>query len=135
MAHDIATLLERNLQGIFGEGDDARRREVAAEIFHEDVVFYEPHGIYRGRDEIARIAGVIRAMHPDYAYTSLGPAEVLHDRSGRVQWVSGKPGEPPAYAGTDVIIARDGRISEIHLFFDPLPGELATSTDASRKPD
>src|SRR5580704_14390566 len=32
-------------------------------------------------------------------------------------WVSGRPGEAPAYAGTDFIIARDGRIAAIYLFF------------------
>jgi len=34
---------------------------------------------------------------------------------------SGRPGEAPAYAGTDFIIARDGRIAAIYLFFDKLP--------------
>ena len=40
---------------------------------------------------------------------------------GRVPWVSGRPGEAPAYAGTDFIIARDGRIAALYLFFDKLP--------------
>jgi hypothetical protein len=113
---DIATLLVRNLQEIFGEGDDALRRKVAEEIFHEDVVFVEPHGIYRGRDEIVRIAGVIRAMHPSFRYTTTTPVEALHDQAGRVEWVAGAPGEPPAYAGTDFIVAQDGKISAIYLF-------------------
>jgi hypothetical protein len=39
---------------------------------------------------------------------------------GRVQWVSGRPGDAPAYAGTDFIIARGGRIAAIYLFFDKL---------------
>ncbi len=56
---DIATLLERNLQGIFGEGDEALRRKVAEEILHEDAVFVEPHGIYQGRDAIVRVAGSV----------------------------------------------------------------------------
>ena len=30
----------------------------------------------------------------------------------------GRPGEAPAYAGTDFIIARDGRIAAIYFFFD-----------------
>ncbi len=118
---DIATLLERNLQEIFGEGDDALRRKVADEILHEDAVFVEPHGIYTGRDEIVRIAGVIRAMHPSFRYRSTGVAEVLHDRAGRMAWVAGNPGEPPAYAGTDVIVAREGKIAAIYLFFDGAP--------------
>lgn len=40
-------------------------------------------------------------------------------RSGEV--VAGAPGEPPAYAGTDFIVAKDGRISWIYLFFDGQP--------------
>ena len=40
---------------------------------------------------------------------------------GRVLWVSGRPGEAPAYAGTDFIIAQDGRIAAVYLFFDKLP--------------
>jgi len=39
---------------------------------------------------------------------------------GRIQWVSGRPGEAPAYAGTDFIIARDGQIAAVYLFFDKL---------------
>jgi hypothetical protein len=31
-------------------------------------------------------------------------------------------GEAPAYAGTDLIIARDSRITAVYLFFDKLPG-------------
>ncbi len=118
---DIATLLERNLREIFGEGADALRRKVAAEILHDDAVFVEPHGIHRGRDEIARIAGVIRSMHPTFEYTTITDAEVLHDQAGRVKWVAGEPGEPPVYAGTDFVIARDGKIAAIYLFFDGAP--------------
>lgn len=115
---DIATLLERNLQGIFGEGDETLRRKVADEILAEDAIFVEPHGIYHGRDEIVRIAGTIRAKHPSFRYMPLAPAEVLHEQAGRVKWVAGTPGEPPAYAATDFIVARDGKIAAIYLFFD-----------------
>jgi len=40
-----------------------------------------------------------------------GPEE-LGD-GGRVRWVSGRPVRRPAYAGTDFIIARDGRIAAV----------------------
>jgi hypothetical protein len=43
----------------------------------------------------------------------------LHD-AGRLRWVAGPPGEAPASAGTDFLIARDGRIAALYLFFDPL---------------
>jgi hypothetical protein len=92
-------------------------------VFAEHAVFYEPHGITRGRDEIARIAGVIRASHPDFQYFAIVGPEELHGAAGRIQWVSGRRGEPPTYAGTDVIIARDGMIAAVYLFFDALPGD------------
>src|SRR6201992_2131187 len=101
-----ATLLKRNLQDVFGEGDPERRRAAIDEIYTEDVVFYDPSkGAYRGRDEIDRIAGVLRATHPDFTYQLIAEPEELGN-GGRVPWVSGRPGDAPAYAGTDFIIAR-----------------------------
>jgi len=115
----ISTLVIRNLEDVFGENDPVRRRAAIDEIFTEDCVFYEPNGSYRGRDEIHRIAGVIKATHPDFRYQPIVPPEELGN-GGRVQWVSGRPGEAPEYAGTDFIIARDGRIAAVYLFFDKL---------------
>ena len=119
MSYSVSTLLTRNLHDIFGENDPARRRAAIDEIFTEDCVFYEPRGTYRGRDEIDRIAGVIKATHPDFRYQPIVPPEELGN-GGRVQWVSGRPGEAPEYAGTDFIIARDGRIAAVYLFFDKI---------------
>ena len=120
MSYRISTLLTRKLDDVFGENDPARRRAAIDEIFAEDCVFYEPRGVYRGRDEIDRIAGAIKATHPDFRYQPIAAPEELGN-AGRVRWVSGPPGEPPVYAGTDFIVARDGRIAAVYLFFDPLP--------------
>jgi hypothetical protein len=120
MSTTASDLLLRNLHDVFGEIDPVRRRAAIDEIFHEDAVFHEPNGSYRGRDEIHRIAGVIKATHPDFRYQPLAPPEEVGG-SGRVRWVSGSPGKPPAYAGTDFAIVRDGKIAAIYLFFDKLP--------------
>ena len=121
MSYSISTLLTRNLHDVFGENDPARRRAAIDEIFTEDCVFYEPpKGVYHGRDEIDRVAGAIRATHPDFQYQPIAEPEEFGN-GGRIQWVSGRPGEAPAYAGTDFIIARDGRIAALYLFFDKLP--------------
>ena len=120
MSYSISTLLIRNLHDVFGENDPARRGAAINEIFTEDCVFYEPKGVYRGRDEIDRIAGAIKATHPDFQYQPIAEPEEWGN-GGRVRWVSGRPGEAPAYAGTDFIIARDGRIAAVYLFFDKLP--------------
>ena len=118
MSHSISTLLSRNLHHVFGENDPARRRAAVDEIFTEDCEFYDPgQGVYHGRDEIDRIAGAIKATHPDFVYQPIAEPEEAGD-GGRVQWVSGRPGDAPAYAGTDFIIVRDSRIAAIYLFFD-----------------
>src|SRR6266481_7052196 len=53
----------QSLHDVFGENDPARRRAVIDEIFTEDGVFYDPsRGVYRGRDEIDRIAGAFRVL-------------------------------------------------------------------------
>src|SRR5260370_12226312 len=121
MSFNISTLLTRNLNDVFGENDPARRRAAIDEIFTEDCVFDEPSGrVYLGRDEIDRVAGTIRATHSDFRYQPIAEPEELGN-AGRVKWVEGRPGEAPALAGTDFIIARDGRIAAIYLFFDKLP--------------
>lgn len=118
--YSISDLLRRNLRDVFGENDPARRRAAIDELYTEDVVFYDPNkGAYRGRNEIDRIAGVIKATHPDFSYQLLAEPEEAGN-GGRVPWVSGRPGDAPEYAGTDFIIARDGRIAAIYLFFDKL---------------
>ena len=117
MSYSLSTLLS----DCFGEIDPARRRAAIDEILTEDCVFYEPGGgIYRGRDEIDRVAGAIRSTHPDFRYEPIAKPEGLGN-GGRIQWVSGRPGEAPTYAGTDFIIARGGRIAALYLFFDKLP--------------
>ena len=121
MAYSISTLLTRNLHDVFGEMDPARRRAAIDEIFTEDCVFYDPTGgVYRGRDEIHRVAGAVKATHHDSRYQPIAAPEELGN-GGRIQWVEGVPGEPPAIAGTDFIIARDGQIAAVYLFFDKLP--------------
>jgi hypothetical protein len=120
MSFSISTLLIRNLDDVFGENDPARRRAAIDEIFHEDAVYYDRDGVYRGRDEIHRIAGVYGAVHPEFRYQPSAPPEELGD-GGRLRWVSRRPDFAPSYAGSDFIIARDGRIAAIYRFFDKLP--------------
>ena len=121
MSYSISTLLTRNLHDVFGENDPARRRAAIDELWTEDGVFYDPSkGVYQGRNAIDRVAGAIKATHPDFRYQPIAEPEEVGD-GGRLQWVSGPPGEAPAYAGTDFIVARDGRIAALYLFFDKLP--------------
>jgi hypothetical protein len=133
MPDSMSTLLNRNLHDVFGENDPARRRAAIDEIFTEDGVFYDPgRGPHHGHDEIDRIAGALRATHPDFRYQPIAPPEELGN-GGRIQWVSGRPGEAPAYAGTDFIIVRDGRIAALYFFFDKLPRAAAETETLQRR--
>ena len=85
MSYSISTLLLRNLSDVFGENDPFSFRAAIDQIFHEDAVFHDPKGgIFRGRDEIDRIAGLIKATHPDFESQPLFPPEELGD-AGRVR--------------------------------------------------
>src|ERR1700724_1451983 len=78
MSNSISTLLLRNLSDVFGENDPVRRRAAIDEIWAEDGVFYDPQsGAHRGRDEIDRVAGVIKATHPDFRYQPIAEPEEL----------------------------------------------------------
>src|SRR5258708_36026901 len=98
MSYSISTLLTRNLHDVFGENDPARRRAAIDEIFIEDCVFYDPKGgVYRGRDEIDRIAGAVKATHPDFRYQPIAEPEAVGN-GGPGRRVSRRRGEAPAYA-------------------------------------
>src|SRR5260370_13121830 len=105
MPYSISTLLIRNLRDVFGENDPARRRAAIDEIYTEDCVFYDPSkGVYRGGDEIDRIAGAIKATHPEFPYQPITePAESGNGGLGR--WGSRPPGERPPDAFTYFLTA------------------------------
>ena len=89
MFYSISTLLTRNLHDVFGENDPARRRAAIDEIFTEDCVFYDPKGgVYRGRDEIDRVAGAVRATHPDFRYQPTAEPEEMGNGARRVRRIS-----------------------------------------------
>jgi hypothetical protein len=75
MSYSISTLLTRKLHDVFGENDPARRRAAIDEIFTEDCVFYDPKGgVYRGRDEIDRIAGAVKATMSSRTSAGIPPS-------------------------------------------------------------
>ena len=86
MSYTVSELLLRNLRDVFGEKDPSRRRAAINELYNEESVFYDPNkGAHRGRDAIDRIAGIIKATHPDYQYQPIAAPEELGD-AARCQW-------------------------------------------------
>jgi hypothetical protein len=120
MSNDIETLLLRNLQEVFGEGDPDRRRSAIDQLYTDDCLVNLSLGQYRGHEALDRICGELRASHPSYVYTPHNAPEAVQD-GGRINWGSGPAGEPPRYTGTDIIIARDGKISALYVFLNSPP--------------
>ena len=77
MSYSISNLLTRDLHDVFGENDPAGRRAAVDEIFSEDCVVYQLGGVYRGRDAIDRVAGAIKATHPDFRYQPMAEPEEI----------------------------------------------------------
>jgi len=57
MSNMIETLLLRNLQEVFGEGDSERRRSAIEQLYTEDCVVNLPVGQYHGHHALDRISG------------------------------------------------------------------------------
>jgi SnoaL-like domain len=123
MTDRIHELLHRMLQDVFGEGDAARRRAAIKELYTDDCVVDVPQGVFVGHDALDKLAGDVRATHPDFVYAPHGAPQALHD-AGRLAWGSGPRGEKPVYTGEDVIIVRDGKIAALYGFLDSksMPG-------------
>ena len=120
MSDIIETLLLRNLQEVFGEGDPARRRAAIEELYTPDCAVLLPLGRYVGHQALDKIAGELRAGHPSFVYIPHSVPQAVQD-GGRIEWGSGPAGEPPRYTGLDVIIARDGKIAALYVFLDSPP--------------
>jgi SnoaL-like domain len=120
MSNSIETLLLRNLQEVFGEGDPTRRLGAIKELYTDDCAVSSPIGRYVGHAAIDQFAGKLRASHPTFVYTPHRPPQAVQD-GGRLAWGSGPPGEPPRYTGLDVIIARGGQIAVLYVFLDSPP--------------
>jgi len=116
MSYSISTLLTRNLPW----------KRSGAETRSDWRTLHRRCGFLRSQQGCLpwprrdRIAGVIKATHPDFSYQLIAEPEEVGD-GGRVPWVSGRPGDAPAFAGTYFIIARDGRIAAIYLFSTSSP--------------
>ena len=94
MTDRIHELLHRMLEEVFGEGDAARRRAAIKELCTNGCVVGVPQGVFVGHDALDKLAGDVRARHPDFVYTPHGAPQALHN-AGRLAWGSGPRGKKP----------------------------------------
>jgi len=121
MNNRIHELLLRNLQEVFGDGDATRRRAAIAELYTDDCEVYLPPGKFVGLEALDKIAGELRATHPEFVYTPHGEPQALQNTAGLLAWGSGLRGAVPEYTGLDVILVRDGKIAALYVFLDSMP--------------
>jgi hypothetical protein len=104
MSNSISTLMLRNLRDVFGENDPVRRRAAIDEIYNEDCVFYDPNtGAHRGREEVDRIAGAIKATHPDFQCGRRVPLARSQPTRGLISSSLGTAGFPPSISFSTVL--------------------------------
>lgn len=114
----IPELLDANLHRVFGERDAAARRAAIDEVYTEDVVFADPEGTTKGRDALAAKADtLLRELPEAFSFSEDGP-RYQGAGSGALAWALGPAGAPVA-RGIDVIVVRDGRISELRTLLVP----------------
>lgn len=111
-------LMERNVAEVFGERDPGRRRRAIAELYAEDCALYDADGESIGHAAISdRVGRILDDSPPGFAFSVLGPAEVIHDL-GRLRWQSGPSGAPPLLSGMDVAVFANGQIRTLYTFIE-----------------
>ncbi|MGW6278377.1 nuclear transport factor 2 family protein [Kribbella sp. NPDC055071] len=103
---------------VFGELDADRRRQAVAELYADDCAMYAAEGETVGQAAISEQVGrILEASPPDFAFSLVGHAEVIHDL-GRLRWQSGPAGGPAVLNGMDVAIFADGKIKALYTFIE-----------------
>ena len=117
-ATTLGQLMERNVSEVFGERDPGRRRRAIAELYAEDYALYDEDGESIGQSAVSdRVGRILNESPPDFAFSLVGPAEVIHDL-GRLRWQSGPAGAAPVLSGMDVAVFANGQIRKLYTFIE-----------------
>jgi hypothetical protein len=114
----IERLMKRNLHGVFGESDEAKRLSTLAEIWASNGVFIDPHGRQIGYAAINEAVNRLHQRLPGFVFSEPGIIDAFNG-IGRLAWGYGPAGESPRFRGIDVVVTENGRISALYTFLDP----------------
>jgi hypothetical protein len=112
MTRSIDELLAANLHGVFGERDEAARRDTAAGLYTDEVRFADPEGTVVGREAVLTKAAALLDGAPGLVFADAGPVYSAGDRFA-LAWTLGPSGAEPVARGIDVVTVADGRISAV----------------------
>jgi hypothetical protein len=114
----LGPVMERNVSEVFGERDPGRRGRAIAELYAEDCALYDAEGASIGHKAVSdRVGRILDESPPGFAFTLVGPAEVIHDL-GRLRWQTGPAGAPPVLRGMDVAVFANGKIRTLYTFIE-----------------
>jgi hypothetical protein len=118
-AAPLGQLMERNVSEVFGERDPDRRRRAIAALYDDDCALYDAEGESVGQAAVSdRVGRILDESPPGFAFSLIGPAEVVHDL-GRLRWHSGPGGVPPVLSGMDIAVFANGKIRTLYTFIEP----------------
>jgi hypothetical protein len=104
-------LQRANIQRVFNERNPVRRVAAIEDLYAPEPILYEPVGIVRGREGVAKAAGdLLERFGPQFALVPDGSA-LGHDGLGVLRWHA--TGGPPGLAGLDIAEVVDGRIHRL----------------------
>lgn len=116
---DFDHLLRSNLERVFNQRDEDKRRAAVAELFVDEPIMYEPTKIVRGRLEISRVAGeLLEQFGPTFRFVPDGVA-VGHHGLARLAWHAGPEQGPVAVTGADVAEIEGGKIARLWVLLNP----------------
>jgi hypothetical protein len=104
----------------FNETDAGRRRELIGGLYTADCAYTDPNVELRGAEQIDGFIEQTQERFPGFRFTLAGPVDAHHNQA-RFQWQAGPAGTPDTYVGFDVIVAENGRISNVYGFMDEAP--------------
>ncbi|MCE0540383.1 nuclear transport factor 2 family protein [Kineosporia rhizophila] len=120
---DFTALAELYLQ-VWNEGDAARRRELAGDLFAATCVFTDPLASVQGPDGIEAVIAQGQQQFAGHHLRLAGPVDGHHDQL-RFTWElvsDGNEQAPPVVVGFDVLVTGpDGKIAQVLGFLDRAP--------------
>jgi len=105
----------------WNEKDPAARRAAVEALWADDGRYVDPLADVAGHEGIDSVIGAVQAQFPDFVFR-LTPGVDAHHDVVRFGWELGPGGGEAVVAGFDVaVIAKDGRIQDVHGFLDKVP--------------
>lgn len=123
MTTDITHTVQTYLA--FWNADEAGQRQIAADLFTDEVDYRSPVGHFSGVDALVQFRTEFIANVGDAHLRARRAVDHHHDRA-RLAWEIVLDDGTSFAAGTDVIVvAPDGRVREVNAFLDRPPAGFA----------